>query len=380
MQLFLSQDMLQSTSSKSLEIDMRNFNPDMLGIARNFRGFSQTELIVKMNHSITQASLSKIENGDLKPSAEVVNNLSKSLNFPPRFFEHSERLNALPISLHAYRKQASTTSKALSKMNAEMMLKMNHARTLDLVTDVPTRHDLVYFKIGQDVSNAEEAATKLRAQWKLGTGPIKDLTAAIEDAGVLVFLCDFEDSNVDGVSLKMQDTAPCIFLNARQPNDRIRFTLAHELGHLVLHTEPSEHMEKEANDFAAEFLMPQVSIVDKLGSINLTHYAILKKEWKVSMAALIYRASSLGTITASQNSYLWRQMATRGYRKVEPNELEREPTFRVASKLFDYARFIDADRNKIVRELSQIFDLHEEDFKALYQFDLDSMEKIEMIS
>jgi transcriptional regulator with XRE-family HTH domain len=89
-----------------LEVNMTHFNPDMLSIARNFRGLSQTELIAGMGQSITQASLSKIESGDLKPSDEVIQNLSNALHFPIRFFEHIEKLNALPISLHAYRKKA----------------------------------------------------------------------------------------------------------------------------------------------------------------------------------------------------------------------------------------------------------------------------------
>ena len=364
-----------------LEVNMTHFNPDMLSIARNFRGLSQTELIAEMGQSITQASLSKIESGDLKPSDEVIHNLSNALHFPIRFFEHIEKLNALPISLHAYRKKSSTTAKALSRMNAEMMLKMGHVQTLELFTNVPKRkNSLPTFKIGLDINTPQEAAKKLRSLWALGNEPLENLTATVEDAGVLVFLCDFKDNNVDGVSLKMHGVSPCVFLNANQPNDRIRFTLAHELGHLVLHEEPSEFMEKEANDFAAEFLMPEEKIIDQLGSTNLAHYLRLKKEWKTSMAALIYRASELGTITSSQSANLWRQMAMRGYRKVEPNELDREATYRVASMLFDYA--IDAKKTSasVISELSQLFDLYEDDFKKLYYFDLDSMETIEMVS
>lgn len=360
---------------------MTHFNPDMLSVARNFRGFSQTELVKEMRQSITQASLSKIENGDLKPSDEVICNLSKALNVPERFFAHTEKLNALPISLHAYRKKASTTSKTLSKMNAEMMLKMSHVRTLELFTNVPKRkQELPAFTIGQNVETSQEAAKRLRELWGLGLGPIDNLTGTVEDAGVLIFLCDFQDSNVDGVSLRMQDTPPCIFLNANQPNDRIRFTLAHELGHLILHAEPSDSMEEEANSFAAEFLMPKEKIIGQLGSTDLTQYATLKKEWKTSMAALIYRAFELGTLSSNQSANLWRQMAMRGYRKVEPHELNRESAFRVASMLFDYAVDAGKTMTSVIGELSDLFDLYEEDFRSLYKFDLESMEIIEMIS
>ena len=132
-----------------LEVNMTHFNPDMLSIARNFRGLSQTELIAEMGQSITQASLSKIESGDLKPSDEVIHNLSNALHFPIRFFEHIEKLNALPISLHAYRKKSSTTAKALSRMNAEMMLKMGHVQTLELLTNVPKRKNSLILKMLQ---------------------------------------------------------------------------------------------------------------------------------------------------------------------------------------------------------------------------------------
>ena len=314
---------------------MTHFNPDMLSIARNFRGLSQTELIAGMGQSITQASLSKIESGDLKPSDEVIQNLSNALHFPIRFFEHIEKLNALPISLHAYRKKSSTTAKALSRMNAEMMLKMGHVQTLELLTNVPKRkNSLPTFKIGIDVNTPQEAAKKLRSLWVLGNEPLENLTATVEDAGVLVFLCDFKDNNVDGVSLKMHGVSPCVFLNANQPNDRIRFTLAHELGHLVLHrhiqrtTDRDRHklMEKQAHHFAGAFLLPAETFASEVRMpVTLDDLLLLKRRWGVSVAAITMRLHALGLLDEDGKLALFKRRSARWGGKSEPGDGDRKP-------------------------------------------------------
>ena len=319
-----------------LEVNMTHFNPDMLSIARNFRGLSQTELIAVMGQSITQASLSKIESGDLKPSDEVIQNLSNALHFPIRFFEHIEKLNALPISLHAYRKKSSTTAKALSRMNAEMMLKMGHVQTLELFTNVPKRkNSLPTFKIGLDVNTPQEAAKKLRSLWALGNEPLENLTATVEDAGVLVFLCDFKDNNVDGVSLKMHGVSPCVFLNANQPNDRIRFTLAHELGHLVLHdgmVTGDRITESEANQFASAFLIPQTMMRThfptwfRAGRYDWDKLSEFKQTWKVSKAAILYRAKSLDLLneTSYRSGFIHLKRTGEAILESEDHEIPKE--------------------------------------------------------
>ena len=105
------------------------------------------------------------------------------------------------------------------------------------------------------------------------------------------------------------------------PGDRQRFTLAHELGHLVMHDVPTEEMEDEADKFASEFLMPEAQIQGQLHALSMRKLWELKSRWKVSMAALVKRAETLGCITASQTRYLWIQLSKSGYRLEEPAEL-----------------------------------------------------------
>lgn len=77
-----------------------------------------------------------------------------------------------------------------------------------------------------------------------------------------------------------------------------RFSLAHEIGHLVMHTGvATAEMEAEANQFAAELLMPAETIRKQLRLVQLRDLGQLKAIWHVSLAALIYRAREIGEIT-----------------------------------------------------------------------------------
>ena len=100
--------------------------------------------------------------------------------------------------------------------------------------------------------------------------------------------------------------------------DRLRFTLAHEIGHIVMHVSHCDEMEKQADQFASEFLMPEAQIRSQLSFVNLQKLAAMKPYWRVSMNSLLYRAAELGTIDARRKSYLWMLMGQAGYRKNEP--------------------------------------------------------------
>jgi Zn-dependent peptidase ImmA (M78 family) len=103
----------------------------------------------------------------------------------------------------------------------------------------------------------------------------------------------------------------------------MRFTLAHELGHIVLHRFPRPEMEKEANEFASALLMPAADIRSVLsGRIDLRRLAALKPEWRVSMQGLLYRAQALELIGRSEAGWLWRQFSALRIKLREPPELD----------------------------------------------------------
>jgi Zn-dependent peptidase ImmA (M78 family) len=139
----------------------------------------------------------------------------------------------------------------------------------------------------------------------------------LEEAGVFIFLEDFETTQLEGFTLIGDSTQPLIFLNRAFPGDAERLTLCHELGHMVMHDVPTQTVEQEAWQFAAEFLMPANDITPDLRMVRqFEDYANLKRKWKTSMAALIRRSKDLGIIDDNKYRYLMMKMSP--YRVREP--------------------------------------------------------------
>ena len=301
------------------------FNPGMLQVARQLRAMGQQELATAAG--VSQATLSKIENGLKQPDEALAVKVAGELNLPLSFFSQSERVYGLPLSVHhMFRKRASAGVRVLDQLQAELNLRIMHMRRLMQAVDLHAEFELPILDL-EDFENSPTAiADAVRRAWLIPSGPIPSLVDVIERAGCVVIPCQFKSGAVDGVSLRVPGLPGLIFLNSTQPVDRQRFSLAHELGHLVMHRQPTPEMEEEANEFAAAFLMPRKDISGDLsGSLTLERLAFLKPIWRASMGSLLYRARTLNFITENQSQYLWRQMSTAGYRKVEPVEISAEP-------------------------------------------------------
>jgi Zn-dependent peptidase ImmA (M78 family) len=197
-------------------------------------------------------------------------------------------------------------------------------------------------------------------------GPIQNLTKALEAAGVVVVHSFLGGSAVDGVTFSAPGLPPLIVLNQEQPADRMRFTLAHELGHLVMHRgQPTKEMEDEANLFASAFLMPARDIRGALNRrIDVRLFAELKPIWRVSMQGLLYRAGRLGLLTDNQQRYLWQQFSINRWRTREPVELDfpREP----ATVLPDLIEAHTKQLGYTIADLSQLIHSNSADLSKLY--------------
>jgi Zn-dependent peptidase ImmA (M78 family) len=145
------------------------------------------------------------------------------------------------------------------------------------------------------------------------------LSRWLESAGCVILEEDFESARVDGLSQWIGDH-PVMLLNSAMPVERKRLTMAHELGHLVLHNGlAAEDPEGEANEFAAEFLMPAHVIKPDLRPATLGRLRDMKRVWGVSMQALFERAYSLGLTTATNRTSFYKAMNSRGWKTAEPD-------------------------------------------------------------
>jgi Zn-dependent peptidase ImmA (M78 family) len=246
------------------------------------------------------------------------------LRRPRSFFTWNERRYAASCIHH--RKLESVSLRDLRSITAQVdIARMQSARLLKY-TEIESSysfHRLDIHKLGSPA----EAARRMRALWQLPMGPIRSVVDAIESAGGVVFRCPFGPIRVDGVSqwpLDSGDLPPVFFVNEDAPGDRQRWTLAHEIAHVVLHHLPTDDPEVEANRFAGEFLMPSDEISPELKELTLPKAAALKSHWKVSMIAIIRWARHLKQISQNQYEYLVKQMGAKGYRLCEPVPLPAE--------------------------------------------------------
>ncbi len=164
----------------------------------------------------------------------------------------------------------------------------------------------------------------MRAAWQVPRGPIHDLVGLLEAAGGIVIPFDFETDLVDAVSQWPWGMPPLFFMNSLVPADRMRFSLAHELAHVIMHRIPGPNLEEEADRFASEFMMPAREARAELEGINLERALRLKLKWRMSAQFVIRKARDVGSIKDQRYQSLCAYISKLGYRKHEPNPLPPE--------------------------------------------------------
>lgn len=328
-------------------------NPNMLILARQVRGLTQSEIATRLG--VSQGRISKMEQGLINIDDFIIEQLGKMLSFPKTFFSQPGQIYPADISL--YRKRQSLSKRDTDQINALINLKYQHLGKLLQSVEVENH---VPFMDLDEFNTPQNVAIHLRRNWKLPNGPIDNLTALLESAGIFVFHINIPNPQFDGIRFVADSLVPIIALNKNMPPDRIRFTLAHELGHLVMHKIKTPTADDEANIFASEFLIPSHDIEFPLGRLTLTHLADLKRYWKVSMASLLMKATDLGVITHRQSQYLWSQMSQLGYRKREPGELD--PPMEKPRLIGTIIKLHLHELEYSEQDIRDLFALHENDF------------------
>jgi Zn-dependent peptidase ImmA (M78 family)/transcriptional regulator with XRE-family HTH domain len=298
------------------------FNPEMLELARESRGLTQTLFAKELG--ISQAEISKFENGLRVPNELQVRKMASLLRYTDEFFYLEESIRSFGSGCVYHRKRKSATDTKLAQLLANMNVKRIQVKHLLKSVETRNVHSFERLDVDEFKNGPAEVAQAVRALWQLPPGPIRHLIRAIEDAGGIVIACDLGTTKVDALSQWLPGHAPFFLVNNAIPTDRLRFTLAHEVGHIVMHRIPTENMEREADQFAAEFLMPERDIRPHLSYVDIPKLASMKPHWRVAMAALLYRAAELKTIDDRRKSYLWFRMGQAGYRKHEPVEITPE--------------------------------------------------------
>lgn len=321
---------------------------DVLLVLRRSMGITQEELAKRLD--ITQAALSRYENDLREPDSDTLVCLGEALGVTEKFLAHEfQHFGAIAADAHMRRQK---TAKPTDWKRVEAQLNIHRMHAVYLLNRVPLRPQNHVVRIDPEERTPTEAAEICRAMWKMPLGPVKNLTRWVESAGVIVIEDDFGTHRINGMSQWAGEHA-VVLLNKSMPTDRKRLTLAHELGHLVLHSEYLDvDVEDQANEFAAAFLMPAAQIGPELNNLDMGKLVDLKGKWGVSMQAIYERAYKMGKVSAEDRQRFYRQMSKRGWRTKEPGEDRLRPeapavAAAVGSKLKDAGLTIDEIRTLV---------------------------------
>lgn len=297
-------------------------NPAMVRLAREARGLTQKELADRL--AIKQGTLSKIENGQHTATEPFLKSLTEALDFPSSFF--FQRNNSFAPRTIYYRRLVQIPKKHLYQAEAQMdICRFGLDRLLRAVE--LANNNLVKWNVDES-GDAESCARYVRQHWQLPKGAIPNLTNVAEKNGIIVVHLEM-DKSINGFSNVTESGQPIIFLNRGLSADRMRFTLAHEIGHLTMHfldkpISKDRDTEEEANRFAAEFMAPELEVRHHLQRLDIQRLRELKRFWKMSMQMLLYRAKELKCIPDHQYRSLITKLGYEGYRVNEPVEFPHE--------------------------------------------------------
>lgn len=308
--------------------DTKRYNGDRLRLARLYNGYTIDELAKKVG--ISAQAESQYEIGKIEPQFDKIISLAKVLNFPIQFFFQKEGLEI--ISGSSYFRSLMKTPK---KYRTEQKVKIEFLAKLYSILDEYIEFPKLNLPENvEGYSSPQEAAVQLREYWNLGERPIKNMVQLLEAQGIIVTSFKTNTDDIDAFSQFFKSYNKEFFIIAYSNNKnsaaRINFDLAHELGHIMLHPwsddtencsrEDFKLKEKEANEFASAFLLPEAAFSKDINfySTKLYHYEELKKKWYVSIAAMLHRAYSLQIITPNQYQYSLRTMNAKKIRIIEP--------------------------------------------------------------
>lgn len=315
---------------KQTSIIRGEFDASKLKFLRELNGDTLKE--VGKGIGKTDSFVSQMEHEIIKPNFEVIQKLSNFFKVNHVFFLNNSKIPQTTSAVF-YRKQA-----AVPKRNWLQVEKKNQLFAF-FEKKISKKLELSHFSLPNyavkqenfkfiEFEKIDEITSSIRKQFKLGNGPISNMTLLAEKLGIRVNFSDISAENIDAATSKIDKSYYIIINNNRTSSVRIRYNLAHEMGHIYLHSLYSDkilgnssyhkRIEAEANYFASSLLMPMNGLAIDMARTNMKFLMDLKKHWKVSIQALIYRGHDIGIITDQQALFLRQTIAREGWRKKEP--------------------------------------------------------------
>jgi Zn-dependent peptidase ImmA (M78 family)/transcriptional regulator with XRE-family HTH domain len=335
--------------------DSRQLFPATLQAARLARGMSLTMLADASG--ISAPTLSRIENGTRPATEKEIDALAGAISIPAAAICRPLVSERLGLSAFYHRKFNRAGSRAVNKIEHQCLLDVVALRELIGLVGLTSPESLLTVHLDElNGGKVEEAANRVRLAWRVPRGPIRDLCATVENAGCLVIHSDFGLPEMDAIYQKVRGVPPLLWVNSRKPLDRVRMSIAHELGHLILHEEePVDHAlaERQADEFASAFLMPRADFRSECPSrLGVPELIELKRRWRCSMVAIIRRARDVGKIDEQHYTNLMISVSRQGWRKQEPYPITGESPRLLANAIHTALRELHLNDDELADRLA----------------------------
>jgi Zn-dependent peptidase ImmA (M78 family)/transcriptional regulator with XRE-family HTH domain len=301
--------------------------------ARELARLTQAELADAVE--TVQSTIAQIESGRLQPSESLIEAIALRLGFPVSFFSRNDPPN-FPLGSLLFRSHVNMPANERAEISR--LGQIEFEITAVLTKRVRNKIALRLPQLTEEPIDYVTAAQLTRNALGLSLDvPIPHLVRVVEQSGAIVLTlpshfetCDAFSlwANVPSSQAAFEMKKPLVILSGETPGDRLRSSLAHEIGHLVMHQAirgTTREMEEEAYKFGAELLLPEVAMREEITTpVTLTSLSKLKPIWGVSIQMLIRRAYEMDIITERQYKYLFKQLTERGWRTNEPIALQVE--------------------------------------------------------
>lgn len=351
-------------------MENNTLNPAMLKLARHTRGYTQKQLSSLLG--MTPFRYSRLEAGVGQSTDKELTACCDTLNYPRHFFLRNIAVQGPGADGTFHRKR-----QAMPKLKLDQAYGLAEVRRIEIQQLLEWEQadcSLPLYPVDLYDEDPAKIARTTRAVMGLPPGPVANMTKVIEQAGGVVVMHDFGTRQIDGFSHRLNPSIPPLFhMNSELPPDRWRWTLAHELGHVVMDHDPAagrQQIEAQANQFAGEFLAPGNEIMPMLIGLNINKLAGLKLEWKISMQAIIERSFDLGAITSSQRRNMHVHLSKAGYKSREPASIDPLPE--PPERLFNLAKMHMTTLRYSREEMLDWLAITEKDFQQYYSDPLDA--------
>lgn len=301
--------------------------------ARLMKGYSMDRLASEMGNAISKMTISKYENMAMSPSSSVIISLSKALDVPVDYFF---RPFSVEIESIRFRKKKSSLSvkreKALKHCINDLL---ERYISIEEICNIATTFEFPLKEAVKTIEDVKRAAAALRSSWLLGLDGIVNVIELLESHAIKVLEID-APSSFDGLSSLVNEAYPVIVVNESLSVERKRFTLLHELGHLVMPIDPNAVANEEAlcNYFASEMLIPESVFRNLVGNsrldISYPELRDIQLQFGISCDALMYKAKNCGIISdRACNKYFIKKNSEPEYKaRVEQSLFQREGSCR----------------------------------------------------